>query len=50
MAADVTDTTYVFYSEGVGKVAEIETTHVSAVLIYHSTTRVAKLRTKYPKR
>ncbi len=47
--ANVTDTTYSFYAKGIGKIAEIETTHVSALLIYHSSTRVAKVLTKYPK-
>ena len=48
--AKVTDTAYLFFSKGVGKVAEIETTHVSAALIYHSNTKVAKILNKYPKR
>lgn len=47
--AAVTDVTYVFFSKGVGKIAEIETTRVSALLIYHSSTKVAKVLTKYPK-
>ena len=46
--AKVTDTTYEFYAEGIGKIAEIETTRVSALLIYHSSTRIAKVLTKYP--
>ena len=48
--AKVTDTAYIFFAKGVGKIAEIETTNVSALLIYHSSTKVAKLLTKYPKR
>jgi hypothetical protein len=48
--AKVSDTAYVFFAKGVGKVAEIETTNVSAMLVYHSSTQVAKLLTKFPKR
>jgi hypothetical protein len=48
--AKVTDTTYIFFAKGIGKIAEIESTNVSALLIYHSNTKVAKLLTKYPKR
>jgi hypothetical protein len=48
--AKVTDTTYLFFAKGIGKIAEIETTHVSALLIYHSSTKVSKVLTKYPKR
>jgi hypothetical protein len=48
--AKVTDTSYTFYAKGVGKVAELESTFVSALLVYHSDTKVAKLLTKYPKR
>ena len=48
--ANVTDTSYLFFAKGVGKIAEIEATHVAALLIYHSNTTVAKLLTKYPKR
>jgi hypothetical protein len=47
--AKVTDTAYMFFAKGVGKVAGIETTKVSAVLVYHSSTRVAKILTSYPK-
>jgi hypothetical protein len=47
--AKVTDTTYLFFAKGIGKIAEIETTHVSALLIYHSSTKVAKVLKKYPK-
>ncbi len=48
--ADVTDTAYMFFAKGVGKIAEVEATRVSAMLVYHSNTKVAKLLTKYPKR
>jgi hypothetical protein len=48
--AKVTDTSYTFFAKGVGKVAELEATFVSALLVYHSDTKVAKLLTKYPKR
>jgi len=48
--ADVTDTTYMFFAKGVGKIAEIEVTNVSALLVYHSHAKVAKVLTKYPKR
>jgi hypothetical protein len=48
--ADVTDTSYMFFAKGVGKIAELEATRVSALLVYHSNTKVAKLLTKYPKR
>jgi hypothetical protein len=48
--ANVSDTMYVFYAKGIGKLAEIEATRVSALLIYHSTTNVAKVLKSYPKR
>jgi hypothetical protein len=48
--AKVSDTAYVFAAKNVGKVAEVETTRISAVLVYHSSTQVGKLLTKYPKR
>lgn len=48
--ADVTDTAYIFFAKGVGKIAELEATRVAALLVYHSNTKVAKLLTKYPKR
>lgn len=48
--AKVTDTMYAFFSKGVGKVAELEATRISALLIYHSNSEVAKLLTKYPQR
>ncbi len=46
--AKVTDTTYMFFAKGIGKIAEIESTRVSAALIYHSKIQVVKLLTKYP--
>ncbi len=48
--ASVTDTVYVFFAKGVGKVAEIEATRISALLIYHSSTKVVKVLKSYPKR
>jgi hypothetical protein len=48
--AHVSDTMYVFFAKGIGKLAEIEATRVSALLIYHSTTKVAKILKSYPKR
>jgi hypothetical protein len=45
----VTDTAYIFLAKGVGKIAEVESTHVSALFIYNTNTKVAKLLTKYPK-
>jgi hypothetical protein len=47
--AKVQDTMYIFYAKGIGKIAEVETTRISAILIYHSNTKVAKVLTKYPK-
>jgi hypothetical protein len=47
--ASVDDSMYAFYAKGIGKVAEIEATRVSALLIYHSNTRVAKVLKSYPK-
>ncbi len=48
--ATVTDVQYSFYSKGVGKVAEIEALKVSALLIYHSNDKTAKVLAKKPKR
>ena len=48
--AKVSDTAYMFFAKGVGKIAEIEATRVSAVLVYHSNTKVVKILTEYPKR
>jgi hypothetical protein len=47
--AKVEDSMYAFYVKGLGKVAEIESTRVSALLIYHSNTKVAKVLKSYPK-
>jgi hypothetical protein len=46
--ANVTDVQYLFYAPGVGKVAEIEALSVSALLIYHSHDKTAKVLTKHP--
>ena len=46
--ADVKDVQYLFYAPGVGKVAEIESLSVSALLIYHSHDKTAKILTKHP--
>ncbi len=46
----MTDTLYTFFAKGVGKVAEIEATRISAALIYHSSTKVVKVLKSYPKR
>jgi hypothetical protein len=46
--ADVEDTQYTFYAEGVGKVAEVEAQRVSAVLVYHSKSKTAKVLIKAP--
>ena len=48
--ADVDDSMYLFFAKGVGKVAEIENTRISALFIYHSKTKIAKVLTSYPKR
>lgn len=48
--ADVTDTTYCFYAEGVGKIAETELLNVSALLVYHSNTKIAKVLVDWPKK
>lgn len=46
--AKVSDVSYMLFSEGVGKVAEIEALRVSAVLVYHSDTKVGKVLTSHP--
>ena len=46
--AKVDDSKYEFYAKGVGKIAEIESTRISALFIYNSKTRVAKLLRSYP--
>jgi hypothetical protein len=48
--ATVKDVQYSFFSKGVGKVAEIEALKVSALLIYHSNDKTAKVLAKKPKR
>jgi hypothetical protein len=47
--ADVTDTTYCFYAKGIGKVAEIELLNVSALFVYHSHEKIAKVLVDWPK-
>jgi hypothetical protein len=47
--ASVSDTTYIFVTPGVGRVAEVEVTNITAVLIYHAHTKIAKVLTEYPK-
>jgi hypothetical protein len=47
--AKVNDVAYVFFADGVGKVAEIESLNVSALLVYHSNTKTAKVLTSFPK-
>jgi hypothetical protein len=47
--AKVKDVTYIFFAEGVGKVAEIESLNVSALLVYHSNAKTAKVLTSFPK-
>ena len=44
----VQDTHYVFYADGVGKVAAIEGMRVSALLLYHTHTRTAKVLLSHP--
>ena len=39
----VQDTHYIFYADGVGKVASIEGVRVAALLLYHTHTRTAKV-------
>jgi len=47
--AKVKDRQLIFYAKGIGKIAEVEATRVSALLVYHSNTKVAKVLKKYPK-
>ena len=47
--AKVKDVAYLFFAEGVGKVAEIETLKVSALLVYHTSTKTATILTSFPK-
>jgi hypothetical protein len=46
--AEVEDTQYTFFAKGVGKVAEIEALRISAVLIYHSHSKTAKVLVTHP--
>jgi hypothetical protein len=46
--ADVEDTQYTFFAQGVGKVAEIEALRISAALIYHSHSKTAKVLVSHP--
>jgi len=47
--AKVKDVQYSFFSKGAGKVAEIEELKISALLIYHSHDKTAKVLAKKPK-
>ena len=47
--AKVKDVQYSFYAKGVGKIAEIEALKVSALLIYHSSEKTAKVLAEKPK-
>jgi hypothetical protein len=46
--AKASDVAYFFFAEGVGKVAAVETVRISALLIYHSSTKTAKILVKMP--
>jgi hypothetical protein len=46
--AKASDVAYFFFVEGVGKVAAVETIRISALLIYHSSTKTAKVLVKEP--
>ena len=48
--ANVNDTIYVFYSKGVGKIAEIEAMNISALFVYHSNEKTVKILSKPPVR
>jgi len=48
--AKVTDTMYSFYAHGVGKIAEIETQNISALLVYHSKSKIAKVLSAAPEK
>ena len=39
---------YSFFAKGVGKIAEIESLRVSAILIYHSNEKTAKVLAEKP--
>jgi hypothetical protein len=47
--AKVVDVQYSFYSRGVGRIAEVESLKVSALLIYHSNEKTAKILAEKPK-
>jgi hypothetical protein len=47
--ANVKDVQYSFFAKGVGKVAEIEALKVSALLVYHSSEKTAKVLAEKPK-
>lgn len=47
--AKVVDVQYSFYSKGVGRIAEVESLKVSALLIYHSNEKTAKILVEKPK-
>ena len=46
--AKVSDTAYTFYAKGVGKIAEVEALNVSALLVYHSNQKTAKVLSEHP--
>jgi hypothetical protein len=48
--AHVKDVQYAFYAKGVGKVAEVESLNVSALLVYHSNEKTGKVLAEAPKR
>ena len=48
--AHVEDIQYIFLAKGVGKVAEVESLNVSALLVYHSNEKTGKLLVEYPQR
>lgn len=47
--AKVKDVQYSFYTKGVGRIAEVEGLKVSALLIYHSNEKTAKILAEKPK-
>jgi hypothetical protein len=47
--ATVSDTMYSFFAKGVGKVAELETQTISALLVYHSKSKIGKLLADWSK-
>jgi hypothetical protein len=46
--AKASDVAYFFFAEGIGKVAAVETIRISALLIYNSKTKTAKVLVKEP--